>query len=71
MIVQLMVLLMQSIKFIGRLHKQENTFDRLKWLEENNYLPLPEHQAYGSFMLESKKIKDGHNPLTGETKKCL
>lgn len=55
----------------GRLHKQENTFDRLKWLEENNYLPLPEHQAYGSFYARVKKIKDGHNPLTGETKKCL
>lgn len=55
----------------GKLLKNENTFDRLKWLEINNFLPLPHHQAYGSFYVRVKKIKDGFNPLTNESKKCL
>lgn len=39
---------------------------KLKWLEENNKLPLNNHEAYGSFYMKVKKVIETINQKTGE-----
>ena len=41
-----------------------NTWDKLKWLAENNLLPLRPHQAHGSFYYKNKRLTTGFNPIT-------
>lgn len=51
--------------------KLESTIPKLHWLRANGFLPLHPHQAYGSFFLKIRVLKEGENPLTGETKISL
>ena len=44
---------------------------KLIWLEENNKLPLPKHQAFGTYFQRVKRVKDGYNPVKKETVKSL
>jgi len=37
---------------------------KLKWLHDNNKLPLPEHQRHGTLFVKYKKVKEGYNPKT-------
>jgi tRNA(His) 5'-end guanylyltransferase len=50
--------------------KRENTLKKLAWLMEQGLLPLPEHQAHGSFFVKVQKEGTGLNPKTGETLPC-
>lgn len=45
---------------------KHNTIFRLKWLTEQQLLPLPDHQAYGSFYVMRKLPKVTINPINGQ-----
>jgi hypothetical protein len=45
-----------------RLH----TGDKIVWLKENGLLPLPVHQARGTFFVRVKRRITGLNPKTGQ-----
>eukprot|EP00490_Sorites_sp_Unknown_P000089 CAMPEP_0114646988 /NCGR_PEP_ID=MMETSP0191-20121206/5508_1 /TAXON_ID=126664 /ORGANISM="Sorites sp." /LENGTH=342 /DNA_ID=CAMNT_0001859981 /DNA_START=19 /DNA_END=1047 /DNA_ORIENTATION=- len=47
------------------------TSDKLKWLAENQLLPLQPHQAYGSYFVRVRRWHEGVNPKTGETATSL
>ena len=42
---------------------RKGTIDKLVWLKEKGLLPLPRHQAYGTLMVKSKKIKIVDEPV--------
>mmetsp|Transcript_1398 Transcript_1398/g.1807 ORF Transcript_1398/g.1807 Transcript_1398/m.1807 type:complete len:364 (-) Transcript_1398:45-1136(-) len=44
-----------------------NKNKKLKWLYENNKLPLHSHQAYGTCYVRVKRIKTGYNPKLNKT----
>lgn len=50
---------------------QAPTPERLKWLLEHNLLPLPAHQAYGTLYAKAKRLFQGVDPRSGESKTCL
>eukprot|EP00754_Rhynchopus_humris_P038041 Rhum_TRINITY_DN20730_c0_g1::Rhum_TRINITY_DN20730_c0_g1_i1::g.171982::m.171982 len=43
------------------------TPQKVAWLLEQGHLPLPPHQAYGSFFRKVLAPHVGHNPVTGES----
>ncbi|CAJ1372523.1 unnamed protein product [Effrenium voratum] len=43
------------------------TDEKLRWLAENQLLPLQPHQAYGSFFAKVRRLHEGVNPKTGQT----
>jgi tRNA(His) 5'-end guanylyltransferase len=42
------------------------THKRLEWLASQGLLPLPSHQAHGSFFVKVRRAIDGFNPKTGQ-----
>ena len=44
----------------------DSTANKLKWLEANDYLPLPSHQRYGTWFYRTLEEKVVQNPLTGQ-----
>ncbi|CEP01855.1 unnamed protein product (mitochondrion) [Plasmodiophora brassicae] len=49
---------------------RQNTGTKLEWLAERMLLPLPAHQAYGSFFVKVKQFKDAVNPITQQAVLC-
>ena len=45
--------------------------DKLNFLVEHNLLPLPNHQAYGSYFVRVRRVKELEDPRTGEKVKRL
>ena len=45
---------------------KQNTIARLKFLDEHNLLPIPDHQAYGSFYITEKLPKTVLTPMNTE-----
>ena len=39
---------------------------KLKWLNSQGKLPLPTHQAFGSYFTRVKRVKEGFNPIKKE-----
>ena len=47
--------------------RNASTGDKLSWLTAaTGVLPLPDHEAYGTFMVKATTAVMGVNPLTGE-----
>lgn len=46
--------------------RNSNKLDKLKWLKDNNFLPLHPHQAYGAFYSRVKRRHEGINPKTNK-----
>jgi tRNA(His) 5'-end guanylyltransferase len=42
---------------------KSNTTTKLLWLQSHNLLPIPSHQAYGSYYVKVKRIHTGYNPM--------
>ena len=42
-----------------------NTHQKLQWLDRRNRLPLPPHQAHGTFLTKVRRVKVGVDPRTG------
>eukprot|EP00929_Paragymnodinium_shiwhaense_P015759 TRINITY_DN123864_c0_g1_i1.p1 TRINITY_DN123864_c0_g1~~TRINITY_DN123864_c0_g1_i1.p1 ORF type:complete len:362 (-),score=65.12 TRINITY_DN123864_c0_g1_i1:273-1358(-) len=42
------------------------TSSKLKWLSENNMLPLPAHQARGGYFVKVRRRIEGYNPVKKE-----
>jgi tRNA(His) 5'-end guanylyltransferase len=42
-----------------------NTHQKLQWLDRRNQLPLPSHQAHGTFLTKVRRVKVGVDPRTG------
>lgn len=47
------------------------TIEKLRYLEEAGKLPLPHHQAYGTYIIKTMKIVQGTNPKTGQLESAL
>eukprot|EP00930_Biecheleria_cincta_P035928 TRINITY_DN24675_c0_g1_i2.p1 TRINITY_DN24675_c0_g1~~TRINITY_DN24675_c0_g1_i2.p1 ORF type:complete len:363 (+),score=64.33 TRINITY_DN24675_c0_g1_i2:44-1132(+) len=45
--------------------------EKLQWLAANHMLPLKSHQAYGSYFVKVRRIREGINPQTGKTATSL
>ena len=48
-----------------------STLKKLEYLQENKLLPLPPHQASGSFFVKVKKLRESVDPRTNESVLCL
>lgn len=51
--------------------REAGKIEKVKWLHENGYLPLPSHQAYGTCFVRVKRLRDGFNPQLDKTVKVL
>lgn len=40
--------------------------EKLRWLNNKGKLPLPKHQAFGTYFTRSKRVKEGFNPVKKE-----
>ena len=43
-----------------------NVYGKINWLRTRDKLPLPRHQAYGTYMKRRKRQGEGYNPKTKE-----
>eukprot|EP00300_Choanocystis_sp_HF-7_P003997 c13046_g1_i3.p1 GENE.c13046_g1_i3~~c13046_g1_i3.p1 ORF type:complete len:191 (-),score=58.37 c13046_g1_i3:8-580(-) len=50
---------------------KEHTNAKLEWLQANHQLPLPPHQANGSFFVKVKRVREGTDPRTQSAVPCL
>lgn len=58
-------------KHAGQKEKGLGTLSKLKWLHEHQLLPLPDHQARGSYFVKVRRLLDAVNPKTNENVRVL